>query len=96
MASHADIGRFVAGVVARHMPFYYPERRSIRVVTGKLAIMGNIVVEELDATKQTYPMALLITFESAEDIRQALKDMECKFSFCEKPSDGAAPGEVSG
>lgn len=48
--------------------------------TGKLAIMGRIEVKESEDTVQTYPMALLVTFDSVEAIRQAIKDGECKFT----------------
>ena len=51
------------------------------MVTGKLKIMGQIETVEPDGENQKYPMALLIEFDSADDIRAALKDMECKFCF---------------
>lgn len=51
------------------------------MVTGKLTIMGQIEVKEPDDKTVTHPMALLINFNSVEDIRQAIADGECKFVF---------------
>ena len=44
--------------------------------TGRLAVMGNIEIVEPDGEHAHYPMALLISFDSQESIRQAINDME--------------------
>ena len=61
------------------------------MITGKLRIMGRIdVVEEDQPTGQfEYGRALLIEFDSTEDIRQALEDEACRFTLGEP--DSAAP-----
>jgi hypothetical protein len=51
------------------------------MVTGKLKIMGQIETVEPDGENQKHGIALLIEFDSVEDIRAALKDMECKFAW---------------
>lgn len=51
------------------------------MVNGQLAIMGQIDVKEDEETVQRYPMALLIKFKTVEEIRQAIADGECKFTF---------------
>jgi hypothetical protein len=53
------------------------------MITGKLVVMGEIDTVEPDDVTWKHPMALLIEFESAADIRQAIKDGECKFTFGE-------------
>lgn len=50
-------------------------------VEGKLVIMGNIAVAEGEGEIYEHEMALLIEFDNAEDIRQAIKDGEVKFTF---------------
>ena len=52
-----------------------------KLVMGQLAIMGEIEVKELDGQGYIYPMALLVTFEDKEAIRQAIKDGMCRFEF---------------
>ncbi len=47
---------------------------------GKLVIMGEIETVEHDGT-QMHPMALLITFKTKEEIRQAIADGKCEFNF---------------
>jgi hypothetical protein len=54
---------------------------SDNTVIAKLAVMGEIEVKELDGESHTYPMALLITFDDKEQIRQAIKDGICRFEF---------------
>lgn len=49
---------------------------------GKLKIMGNIETLE-DGNTQEHPMALLIEFDSPEDIRAAIKSGKCEFTFAE-------------
>lgn len=51
------------------------------MVTGHLIIMGEIETVEDKNTTKKHPMALLIEFDSAEDIRAALNAMECKFEW---------------
>lgn len=53
------------------------------MVTGKLEVMGRIEIVEDEVDTYIYPMALLITFDNKEDIRAAIKDGECKFTFGE-------------
>ena len=48
---------------------------------GKLIEMGEIKSVDLDGTVNTYPMALLITFDSKEEIRKAIKEGVCRFVF---------------
>ena len=56
--------------------------------TAKLRIMGNITVKEPDGEDIAYDKALLIEFNSDEDIRTALKNMKCEFEWEETaPSD---------
>lgn len=50
------------------------------MITAKLEVMGNIDVLE-DGSPVNFPMALVLSFDNAEDIRQALKDMEVKFEW---------------
>jgi len=63
--------------------------------TGRLVIMGMMDTVEPDPTGsatsfQHHPMALLIEFDSAESIGQAIKDGACKFIF----GDSSTPDEV--
>lgn len=52
------------------------------IVQGKLAEMGEIPVQETGGTSvHTYPMALVITFDKVEDIRRAIKDGVCRFTY---------------
>lgn len=55
------------------------------MISGKLRIMGQIsVVEEDQPTGQyEFGRALLIEFDSDEEIRQAIHDERCSFSFGE-------------
>lgn len=46
--------------------------------TGRLAVMGNIDIVEPDGGNVNYPRALLILFDSADEIRKAINDMELK------------------
>ncbi|MDP2621995.1 MAG: hypothetical protein Q8P46_17780 [Hyphomicrobiales bacterium] len=48
---------------------------------GKLIEMGEIKSQDMDGTVHTYPMALLITFDSKEEIRKAIKEGVCRFVF---------------
>lgn len=50
-------------------------------VMGRLSVMGEIEVKELGGESHTYPMALLITFDDKEAVRQAIKDGICRFEF---------------
>lgn len=52
---------------------------------AKLEIMGRILVasEENYREEHLYPMALLISFDNPEDIRQAIKDGKVEFEFVE-------------
>ena len=43
--------------------------------TGRLAVMGNITCLE-GGEEATYNKALLIVFDSPEDVRQAVSDMD--------------------
>ncbi len=43
--------------------------------------MGGIDVINLDGDIDNYPMALLIEFDNAEDIRQAIKNGSVEFEF---------------
>jgi len=47
---------------------------------AKLTIMGQIITIE-DEQEFTHPMALLIEFDSAEEIREAIKRGSCEFEF---------------
>lgn len=49
---------------------------------GHLEVMGNIRIDEGDEL-QPYDKALVITFDSAEDIRAAIAAGKCTFSFKE-------------
>lgn len=56
------------------------------MVKAKLRIMGRILVAEPDTLEhELYPMALLIEFDSTEDIREAIKDGIVEFDFMESP-----------
>lgn len=48
---------------------------------GRLVIMGEITVKDLDDSERDHHMALLIEFDSAEDIRKAIADGHCTFKF---------------
>ena len=54
--------------------------------TAKLRIMGNITTKEPDGDID-YQKALLIEFDSDEDIRTALKDMKCEFVWEDNTKD---------
>jgi hypothetical protein len=43
---------------------------------GRLAIMGNIDVIEPDGEKVNYPKALLIAFDTSDELREAVRRME--------------------
>ena len=45
---------------------------------GRAIEVGKITTKD-DAGEQTYPMALVIEFKSAEDIRAALQQGACRF-----------------
>lgn len=52
------------------------------LVKGKLRIIGNIDVTEPDGSdSHHYPMAMLITFDDAEQIRKAITDGVCEYEF---------------
>jgi hypothetical protein len=57
------------------------DSHSYSTAQGRLIEMGEIKSADLDGTLHTYPMALLITFESVEEIRKAIKDGVCRFEF---------------
>lgn len=44
---------------------------------------GRIISLDLDGTKHEVPMGLLIQFESAAHLRQAIEDGRLEFSFLE-------------
>ena len=48
---------------------------------GRLVIMGQITTKETDAPDYTHPMALLITFDSVDAIRKAIKDGYCRYEM---------------
>lgn len=48
---------------------------------GNLIEMGEIRSADLDGAVHTYPMALLITFDSVEEIRKAIKEGVCRYVF---------------
>lgn len=48
---------------------------------AKLAIMGEIVVVGLDGNPDIYDMALLITFDNSEELRQAIREGKVEFNF---------------
>ena len=51
------------------------------IVQGRLVEMGEIKSADLGGETHTYPMALLITFETREAIKQAINDGVCRFEF---------------
>jgi len=51
---------------------------------GRLAVMGNITIDEAGQMTE-YPKALLIVFDSAEDIRRAIQDMDFDMVHWEPP-----------
>lgn len=53
------------------------------MIKARLEMMGRIVVEseENSGDQDVFPMALLISFANAEDIRQAIKDGAVTFTF---------------
>lgn len=51
------------------------------IIKGRLIEMGEIKSADLDGTVHTYPMALVITFESREAIKKAINDGMCRFEF---------------
>lgn len=59
------------------------------MITGKLRIIGQIDVVELDQPegKYGYARALLIEFDSDDEIRQALKDDGCRFTFGDQDTE---------
>lgn len=50
-------------------------------VKGRLIEMGEIKSADMDGTVHTYPMALLVTFDSVAAIKQAIADGGCRFEF---------------
>jgi hypothetical protein len=59
----------------------HPPDTPTQPVMGRLAIMGEIVTVESEDTTQKHPLALLITFDSVEDVRKAIGDGTCRFKF---------------
>ena len=50
------------------------------MVTAKMNILGEIDVSGPDGIEK-YQLAMLITFQTPEDARKAMKDGECKLEF---------------
>ena len=48
---------------------------------GRLIEMGQITTIDSDGTRHEYPMALVIEFASVAEIKQAIEDGRCNFSF---------------
>jgi hypothetical protein len=49
---------------------------------GKLRIVGNIDVKEPDGSDGGhFPLAILVTFDSVEEVRKALLDGKCTYEF---------------
>jgi hypothetical protein len=53
------------------------------MVTGNLIEVGNITSVSLDGEKYSSPLAMLITFKNVDDIRKAIADGKCSFTFME-------------
>ena len=49
--------------------------------TGKAVIVGSVEVVEEGGDNYRHDLGLVIVFDSAEDVRKALADGECKFAF---------------
>jgi len=64
-------------------------------ICGNLTIMGSIMVKEPDGAEIEHKMALLIDFDSPEQIRKAIEAGRCSFSFGNKNAAAidAAKGE---
>jgi hypothetical protein len=56
------------------------------MITGNLIIVGSIDVEESEERITRFPLAMLITFSSAAEIKEAMNAGECKFTFLEPKS----------
>lgn len=52
-------------------------------MSAKLIEMGQITTVGLDGEKSEYKMALLIEFDNRDDIRKAIAEGTCEFSFGE-------------
>ncbi len=51
------------------------------IATGKAVIVGDLEVVEQGGDNFKHPLGLVIVFDSPEDVRRALADGECKFTF---------------
>ena len=49
--------------------------------TGKLIEMGQLSTVDDDGTKTQYKFALVIEFNSPDEIRKAISEGQCKFEF---------------
>jgi hypothetical protein len=48
---------------------------------GRLIEMGELQTVDLLGERHMYPMALLITFKSREEIKRAINEGICRFEF---------------
>ena len=48
-------------------------------VTGKLIEMGDLKTADFDGTLHEQKMAILVRFDSVEDIRRAINEGVCRF-----------------
>ena len=60
---------------------------------GTLSIVGSIDVAEPDGEKITHPRALLIDFDSVDEIRKAIADHKCAFKGWMLPATPSEGGE---
>lgn len=56
---------------------------------GRLIEMGQITTIDQDEIKTNYKMALVIEFASTDEIRQAIKEGKCAFTWGEIPKEPA-------
>jgi len=53
---------------------------------GRLIEMGQLTTIDQDGSKTEYKMALVIEFPSTDEIRKAIKDGKCDFTWGEIPT----------
>ena len=52
---------------------------------ARLVIVGGIEVVGQDEDNFKHDLAMVLTFENREDIRKAMDDGKCEFTFGEQP-----------
>lgn len=54
---------------------------SAPLAKGQMLMAGEIEVMSLESGMHTVPMAVLVKFDSADELRKAVKSGRCEFTF---------------